>query len=194
MGMRALAGLAVLVTSLTFGVPGGVAQAAAQAPIHSMSGPGNIDSADISNIGPNLNFSPFRVLDVEGWSTANRGRVHMWDYRTTGNYNNQRWTTRLVAGSWYQIINVNSHLCLDKSMDNGDRDGALVYQYTCDPSKPYNQLWAFEPGGINGYWTIADAQDGRCLDIRDFNPNIDATVQVWSCSGAWNQTWFAARD
>jgi hypothetical protein len=189
-----MASLATLVTSLVFGMPGGVAQAGPQSSIRPMSGPGSVDVATISNIGPNLNFSPFRVLDVENWSMANRGRIHMWDYLTSGNVKNQRWTTRNLGGSWYQIINVNSHLCLDKSMDNGDHDGALVYQYTCDPNNRSNQLWAIEPGGANGGWLIQSAEDGRCLDIRDKNPNIDASLQVWSCSGAWNQTWFAAPD
>jgi Ricin-type beta-trefoil lectin domain-like len=194
MRMRALAGLAVLVTSLVLSASGGVAQAGSRPPIHPMSGPGNLDNANISNIGPNLNFDPFHVLDVAGWSTANRGRLHMWDYRTTGNVANQRWRTRNIAGSWYQIINVNSGLCLDKSMDSGDHDGAVVYQYACNANHPPNQVWSIHSGGINGHWLIQDAEDSRCLDIQNKNPNIDSNLQVWSCSGAWNQTWSVTPD
>jgi len=143
----------------------------------------------ISTVGPNLVLEVNdRVVDVANWSTASRGRVHMWDYRVSGNVQNQRWNFNLNTAGYYQIVNRNSNLCLDKSMDNGNVNGALVYQYGC--SGAVNQQWYIDNGGAGGWQRLRSRADGRCLDIRDLVNANDATVQVWGCnSTGWNQAW-----
>jgi hypothetical protein len=150
----------------------------------------------INTVGPNLvPDNADRVLDVAGYSTADRGRVHMWDYRVTGNVQNQRWNIVAVGGGNVQIVNRNSGKCLDKSMDQGNIDGALVYQYTCAGSEPSNQLWWFDNNGAGGRQRIHSVADGRCLDIRNKVDADDATVQVWGCNAiGWNQSWYVTSE
>jgi hypothetical protein len=131
-----------------------------------------------------------KVLDVEAWSKADRGRVHLWTLRTSGNVDNQRWTiTEIVKDSGvYQIRNVNSDKCLDKSEDAPDANGTPVYQYTCQTGWITNQAWQFVravPGSNWGY--LKNASGGRCLDVRGKSFTDGASLQVWDCGGDWNQ-------
>jgi hypothetical protein len=32
-------------------------------------------------------------------------------------------------------------------------------------------------------------QSNKCVDIKDWNPNNDAVLQQWDCSGGANQKW-----
>ena len=146
----------------------------------------------INTVGPDgvLEYQTDRVVDVAGWSFDDRGRVHMWDFRSNGNVTNQRWDFINLGGGYYQIKNQNSGKCLDKSMDNGNVDGALVYQYSCSANHPSNQVWYLDNLGLNGYPHIRSKADNRCLDIRGKVDADDATVQVWSCNSVgWNQAW-----
>src|SRR5262249_24899321 len=137
-----------------------------------------------------------RVLDVDAWSTNDRGKVHVWDYRTDGNVTNQRWGfIPTPSSAFFWIGHLNSGKCLNMSIDAGDIDGARVYQFTCDwTTFTRNQLWYFHRIGVGGDPVIRSAEDGRCLDIRAFDQSNGAEVQVWSCNtqdrAQWNQTWF----
>jgi hypothetical protein len=145
----------------------------------------------IMTIGPDLSFNNDRVVDVEAWSLAPRGRVHMWDYRTTQPppYFNQRWCFRTAPSGWAEIKNLNSGMCLDKSMDWGDVNGAVVYQYPCGGTS--NQMWRLDRGrGAGGGDRLMNLEDNRCLDIKDKVNANDASLQVWDCNAAgWNQSW-----
>jgi hypothetical protein len=144
--------------------------------------------AAIMTMGPNLSLNNNRVVDVQAWSYADRARVHMWDYLTTGNYYNQRWCFSDGLG-WTEIINENSGKCLDKSMDLGDVNGAVVYQYTCYGTS--NQYWWRDRGrGAGGGDRFINLEDNRCLDIKNKVDANDASLQVWDCnSSGWNQSW-----
>jgi len=146
----------------------------------------------INTVGPDgvLQYGFDRVVDVAGWSFDDRGRVHMWDFRNNGNFDNQRWNFINLGQGLYQIKNKNSSKCLDKSMDNGNVDGALVYQFSCAANHPSNQVWYLDNLGLNGYLRIRSWADNRCLDIRGKVDADDATVQVYGCnSTGWNQAW-----
>jgi Ricin-type beta-trefoil lectin domain-like len=150
----------------------------------------------ITSPGPNLVEETYdRVVDVANWSTADRGRVHMWVWRDGSDgqpVGNQRWTRVEVDNSGsgrFYLVNNYSGLCLDKSMDNGNVDGALVYQYGCRAGAA-NQEWYLDTGAVNGWFRFRSVADGRCLDIRDKVDANDATVQVWGCNSVgWNQAW-----
>lgn len=150
-----------------------------------------VDDFAIFSPGPDLwlDTANDRVVDVEGWSTAARARVHMWtiQYTSPVTVDNQRWYFNN-----YEIVNVNSGMCLDKSMDAGDVDGAVVYQYPCTGAP--NQLWwVGSDASAGGFTHIKSWEDGRCLDIRDKVDANDASLQVWSCNtSGWNQAWALA--
>jgi len=120
------------------------------------------------------------VLDVANWATNDGARVQMWDWRTTGNYLNQRWYNRAHTSYGGQIINVYANKCLDES---APRNGATVYIYHCTGAR--NQDWQVHSG------FLVNGQDGRCLDIKDYNRSRGAALQVWDCTSQWNQVfWF----
>lgn len=132
-----------------------------------------------------------KVLDVANWSTADRGPVHLWAHRTTGNVNNQRWylylTGRLNGHPVYQIRNVNSGKCLDKSESVPNANGNAVYQYQCHEGN--NQKWEVIPWGNQGGGMLRNLAGGRCLDVAEFDWSDGAKIWVWDCHGGWNQVW-----
>ncbi|GGQ72554.1 hypothetical protein GCM10010166_48130 [Couchioplanes caeruleus subsp. azureus] len=133
------------------------------------------------------------VLDVKNWGTADRSVVHLWEYRTSGNVDNQRWDL-LDAGTWggYPLVALSdrnsTNKCLDESRDHQAGNGTAVYIYGCHFEA--NQLWRLQPHPLGGgYVRIANHYDGRCLDVRQYNYSNGATIQVWDCHGGWNQAW-----
>jgi hypothetical protein len=135
-----------------------------------------------------------RVIDVRGASYATRAETQLW---TLNHGNQQYWDIRLMyetqdpTGVWrkfYQFRNARSELCLDKSLDNGNANGAAVYQYPCRDDAP-NQHWYYvEVNGSNwGY--LKSASGDRCLDARGPSFTDGARLQVYDCTGAWNQRW-----
>lgn len=145
----------------------------------------------IMSVGPSWYGLQF-VADVTDYSVQDRARVQLWDYRGGGL--NQVWVGYTVQGApsdQIVFINQNSHKCLDKSMDNGNNNGAAVYQYTC--SYTANQRWRVVRYTSNNGSTqnhIVNVASGQCLDVRDYVYNNGALLQVWSCnSSGWNQGW-----
>jgi len=56
------------------------------------------------------------------------------------------------------------------------------------------QMWSCW-SGANQRWyrygeQIRSSLNGKCLDIRDGDPNNGATVQMWSCWSGVNQRWY----
>jgi hypothetical protein len=111
----------------------------------------------------------------------------MWQRQSTNNAN-QKWMTRRSDDGSFEIVNVLSGLCLDKSMDNGNVNGAAVYQYTC--SGAINQKW-YSPNN----WQLISLADYRCLDIKNYGNFNGASMQVWDCfdvlyGSDWNQAFW----
>lgn len=133
------------------------------------------------------------VLDVAHYSEADRGRVHLWSYRTTGEVRNQRWNvTKLYTVNGhdvFRIVNVKSGKCLDKSEDVPNANGNAVYQYTCRSTA--NQEWEFIPGPDSQWrWgQLKNRAAGRCLDIQGPSFTEGATIHVWDCYSTWSQRW-----
>jgi hypothetical protein len=73
-------------------------------------------------------------------------------------------------------------------MDRGNVNGAAVYQYGCPGGHSLNQMWYYVSTGGN-YGMLKSNEDDRCLDVKDLNFSDGAVLQVWDCSGAWNQLW-----
>jgi hypothetical protein len=121
-----------------------------------------------------------KVVDVANWATNDGARVQMWDWRWDGNTKNQQWYVANASG-WTTLVNVNAGKCLDES---APRNGATVYIYHCTGAR--NQNWVYEVVNSNNL-RLRNQQDGRCLDIKDYNQSNGASLQVWDCTGAWNQ-------
>ncbi|WIM92656.1 RICIN domain-containing protein [Actinoplanes oblitus] len=162
----------------------------APAALLSVAAPAQADTITtwISVKTPSGHIGP-KVLDVKKWSMDDRGQVQIWD-RQTANNSNQLWRiTEIVRGSGvYQIQNVNSGKCLDKSTDAPDANGTPVYQYTCQTGWITNQAWQFVPVAPGDKWgKLKNASGGRCLDVQGKSFTNGALLQVWDCVGDWNQ-------
>lgn len=132
-----------------------------------------------------------KVLDIRGYATGDRGQATISDLRNSGTLGNQRWTiTRLYTnGSGrgvFQLKNVLSGRCLDKSQDTADANGNLVYQYGCNADAT-NQQW--EHMGSSGHVQLRNVSDGRCLDVRGPSYTNGAILHVWTCYSTWSQNW-----
>ena len=127
-----------------------------------------------------------KVLDVSDRSTEDRGAVQLWTASNGRDNGNQQWRLH-PRGDAFIIENVLSGKCLDESLDVPFANGNKVYQYACSNAKP-NQRWTFV-GKKGGYGALRNEASGRCLDLAGFSYEDGAAVQVWDCSGAWNQSW-----
>jgi hypothetical protein len=134
-----------------------------------------------------------KVIDIRDKSINDRGEAQLWALNNEGQ---QRWIITSIGAfrhddgniyTEYTLENVRSHRCLDKSMDRGNYDGAPVYQYGC--SEMPNQVWYFKPVAGSDWGMLASMEDDRCLDVKDVNYNNGSRLQVWKCSGNWNQRW-----
>ena len=128
--------------------------------------------------------------DVEYASTADRAKVHLWQYYSNPN---QDWYKATVDGfpDEYVFINKNSGKCLDKSMDHGNNWGAQIYQYECFFTA--NQRWkltSHQVGQITAFRVESVAAPGQCLDVKDYQYRIGAAIQSWPCDWMWNQDWW----
>ncbi|WP_371780639.1 RICIN domain-containing protein [Streptosporangium subroseum] len=141
-------------------------------------------------------LNPTKVLDVANYSLADRGKVHLFALRSTGDVRNQRWTARQVGtlngNITYEIKNQLSGKCLDKSESQPNANGNAVYQYGCTGAN--NQKWEKIPYGSSGWTQLKNVAGGRCLDIQNQSWVDGATIHVWDCysqSGApaWSQRW-----
>jgi hypothetical protein len=126
-------------------------------------------------------------------TTADRARAYLGN-QGVPNGLNQLWVGYSLQGypsDEVVFINQNSGKCLDKSMDNGNNNGAAVYQYSC--SYAANQLWRLVQYTSTSGWTqyhIVSVASGQCLDVTNFVYANGTPLQVWGCnSSGWNQGW-----
>jgi Ricin-type beta-trefoil lectin domain-like len=144
-----------------------------------------------TNNGGNVWADPHdaMVVEVVDWGIFDGDPVQMFPRRptpSTPTETNQRWNFDRTAKA-SQFENVNAHgRCLDES---APRNGAVVYIYACTGAA--NQKWHLHQLGSDASgqakYEVVNSQDNRCLDVKDLNGNPGARLQVWSCSGAWNQ-------
>jgi hypothetical protein len=65
----------------------------------------------------------------------------------------------------------------------GSRDnGAAIQIVTCN-GNPAQQFV------LSGAGDLVNPQANKCVDIKDWNANNDAVLQLWDCSGGANQKW-----
>ncbi len=135
--------------------------------------------------------NPPMVIDIRQGSHDNRAQAILYHWHGG---NNQRWTKQRFGEDAnghpvYRLVNAESHMCLDKSLDVPDADGNAVYQYGCNGG--LNQLWAQVPTrfGRTGWDKLVNQSDGRCLDVDGPNLADGAVLHIWHCYDTWSQRW-----
>jgi transcriptional regulator with XRE-family HTH domain len=117
------------------------------------------------------------VLDVENWSMDNGARVHLWTWRTDGDYSNQLWVAELIDATTWRMVNKLSSKCLTRD------DGNALVQDDCTDAP--NQGWQLDPGGT----LHSAAADHRCVEIKGRQRLLDAGLTIAACDGGWYQHW-----
>lgn len=119
-----------------------------------------------------------KALDVAGVSTADGANVQLWDY-TYGS--NQKWQAVQVSGNQYELINLNSHACLDQ-----DSASQNVQQWTCFGSN--NQRWIIEPQNDGSYF-VRSLNSNLVLEAENATTSNGGNARTANASGNNSQKW-----
>jgi hypothetical protein len=143
-----------------------------------LAGPASASTAFTTHLTPNNTF--FLLLDVSGGSTYPGAPVIDW-YSNGGA--NQNWLFKSVnGGNTYNIINVNSNMCLTSDGVAGDQ----VYQEPCDGSLLQQWQTSLTPGNGVDY-TIKNVSSGLYLDVSGNSPWAGTAIDTWPYNGGANQ-------
>src|SRR5688572_22031573 len=87
--------------------------------------------------------------------------------------------------TYYRFLNYYTGTCLDVA---GQAPTSIVQQYTCNGT--VNQQWRIMPTN-SGYFMLAVASSGRCLEIQYAGQGNDVGAWIADCNGGYNQqfTW-----
>jgi len=142
-----------------------------------LAGTASASTAFTTHLTPENTF--YLVLDVSGASTYPGAPVIDW-YENGGA--NQDWLFLPEGtGDTYEIVNVNSNMCLTTDGVAGDQ----VYQEPCTGST--SQLWNTGLYGSSDYWHIQSAYSGLYLDVSGDSPWAGASIDTWYDNGGENQ-------
>ena len=143
-----------------------------------LAGPASASTAFTTHITPNNTFG--LLLDVSGGSTYPGAPVIDW-YANGGQ--NQNWLFLPVnGGNTYEIINVNSNMCLTTDGVAGDQ----VYQEPCTGSVIQQWQTNLTPG-ITATYSIKNVWSGLYLDVNGGSPWAGASIDTWYWNGGANQ-------
>jgi hypothetical protein len=144
-----------------------------------LAGPASASSSFTIHVTPNNTLG--LLLDVSGGSTAPGAPVIDW-FANGGA--NQEWTFSPIGGSnTYEIINVNSGLCLTTDGVAGDQ----VYQLSCSGSQIQQWRTSLTPGSAGVAYTIRNVYSGLYLDVNGDSPWPGASIDTWPYTGGSNQ-------
>ena len=123
------------------------------------------------------NCAPGSCLDVEGPSTADGAKVHLWQWV---NANNQQWLLQPVDGTAKLISKYSGKsLC---AYGGQTANGTQIHQWDYINSSYTDQQWTLTDTGSGNYKFI-NVKSGRALDISGGGTANDTKVQLWDDYG-----------
>ncbi|MFI8932219.1 RICIN domain-containing protein [Streptomyces sp. NPDC053474] len=124
-----------------------------------------------------------KVMDVNGFSTADGTRIQQWADQNTAN---QQWRLRPTGGGYYELVNRNSGKVLGIAGDSTAK-GAAAEQQTDSSSTA--QEWRIEEAGGSDAVTFTSRRSGQVLGVSKGagsegvavvqNPGTGGTGQQW---------------
>jgi hypothetical protein len=144
-----------------------------------LAGTASASTAFTTHLNPANTF--YLVLDVSGGSTYAGAPVIDW-YENGGA--NQDWLfVPTGASNTYEIVNVNSNMCLTTDGVAGDQ----LYQLPCS-STATNQQWntSLVPGNLLAY-AIKSVYSGLYVDVSGDSPWAGTAIDTWYWNGGENQ-------
>jgi hypothetical protein len=121
-----------------------------------------------------------RCLDNSG-STNKGAQAHQWDCNAKNA--NQRWRVAYKDGTWFNLVNERTKMCLDIEGNSKNR-GAKAHQWPCH--KGANQRWRVEPRG-GDWFAIVAKHSNKCLDLAEVKTNNGGKFHQWDCHYKGNQ-------
>ncbi|MEU6799461.1 RICIN domain-containing protein [Streptomyces neyagawaensis] len=125
-----------------------------------------------------------KVLDVNGFSTADGTRIQQWTDQNTAN---QQWRLKPAEGGYYELVNRNSGKVLGVA-DNSTAQAAATEQQT--DSSATSQEWRIDDvSGSSDTVTLTSRRSGQVLDVSGGSTAQGAAVIQYPSHGSTNQQW-----
>jgi len=124
-----------------------------------------------------------KVLDVNGYSTADGTRIQQW---TDQNSANQQWRLKPAGDGYYELVNRNSGKVLGIAGDS-TAQGAAAEQQT--DSSATSQEWKIEEVSGSDAVTFVSRRSGQVLEVSGGSRAEGAAVVQHPGKGGTNQQW-----
>ncbi|KND44320.1 MULTISPECIES: RICIN domain-containing protein [Streptomyces] len=124
-----------------------------------------------------------KVLDVDGYSTADGTRIQQW---TDQNTSNQQWKLKPAGGGYYELVNRNSGKVLG-IRGNSTAKSAAAEQQTDSSAK--SQEWRVGEVGGSGAITLTSRGSGQVLGVSGGSAAEGAAVVQAPGTGGAGQRW-----
>ncbi|MFD9376343.1 RICIN domain-containing protein [Streptomyces sp. NPDC059999] len=128
-----------------------------------------------------------KVLDVNGFSTADGTRIQQWTDQNTAN---QQWRLRPAGDGYYELVNRNSGKVLGIAGHSTDQRAAAEQQ---TDSSSTSQEWRIDEVSGSGAVTFTSRRSGQVLDVSGGSTADGAGVIQYPGKGSTNQQWKLVR-
>ncbi|MFE9028997.1 RICIN domain-containing protein [Streptomyces iakyrus] len=124
-----------------------------------------------------------KVLDVNGYSTADGTRIQQWRDQNTAN---QQWKLKSTGDGYYELVNRNSGKVLGIA-GNSTAQRAAAEQQT--DSSATSQEWKISDVSGSDAVTFTSRRSGQVLDVSGGSTADGAAVIQYPGKGSANQQW-----
>ncbi|MEH0577163.1 MULTISPECIES: RICIN domain-containing protein [Streptomyces] len=124
-----------------------------------------------------------KVLDVNGFSTADGTRIQQWTDQNTAN---QQWKLKATGDGYYELVNRNSGKVLGVAGDSTAQRAAAEQQ---TDSSSASQEWQLKEVSGSDAVTFTSRRSGQVLDVLGGSKAEGAAVVQYPSRGSSNQQW-----
>ncbi|MBZ3906502.1 RICIN domain-containing protein [Streptomyces griseiscabiei] len=124
-----------------------------------------------------------KVLDVNGFSTADGTRIQQWTDQNTAN---QQWKLKAAGDGYFELVNRNSGKVLGIAGNSTARAAAAEQQ---TDSSATSQEWKVDEVSGSDAVTLTSRRSGQVLDVSGGSTAQGAAVIQYPGHGTTNQQW-----
>ncbi|WP_053847136.1 RICIN domain-containing protein [Streptomyces sp. NRRL B-24085] len=124
-----------------------------------------------------------KVLDVDGYSTADGTRIQQWTDQNTAN---QQWRLKPAGGGYYELVNRNSGKVL--GIAGGSTAKSAAAEQQTDRSAT-SQEWRIDQVGASGAVTLTSRRSAQVLSVAGDSAVEGAAVVQSPGTGGAGQKW-----
>ncbi|OAR22968.1 carbohydrate-binding protein [Streptomyces sp. ERV7] len=124
-----------------------------------------------------------KVVDVNGFSTADGTRIQQWTDQSTVN---QQWRLRPTGDGYYELVNRNSGKVLGIAGGSTAQSAAAEQQ---TDSSSASQEWRIDDVSGSGAVTFTSRKSGQVLDVSGGSTAQGAAIIQYPGRGSTNQHW-----